>query len=258
MSSSDSEEDVPLAVLAERKQAAQAANGKPSPQPRKKPAPAKKKRVSSEDESGDASSGSEDTGSEGQQRSRRAKASRSPAAKRPRRSGSAGPGGKSKKDGAVMWTSLKHCGVLFPPEYVPHGVKMLYDGQPVDLTVEQEEVATMYAVMIETDYMNKPLFKKNFWAGFKEVLGKGHKIQSLDKCDFRPIYEHLMADRERKKNLPKEVRQLRAGGWVSVVCKLMRAACVLLQTAAGSIQAPCTWIVLGHMFVTNARRRKSD
>lgn len=30
--------------------------------------------------------------------------------------------------------------MLFPPEYEPHGVKMLYDGQPVDLSCEQEEV----------------------------------------------------------------------------------------------------------------------
>ena len=30
--------------------------------------------------------------------------------------------------------------MLFPPEYAPHGVKMLYDGRPVDLTPEQEEV----------------------------------------------------------------------------------------------------------------------
>ncbi len=40
----------------------------------------------------------------------------------------------------------------------PHGVKMLYDGKPVDLTPDQEEVATMFAVMKETDYMNKPIF----------------------------------------------------------------------------------------------------
>ena len=29
----------------------------------------------------------------------------------------------------------------------------------------------MYAVMIETDYMQKATFKKNFWEGFREVGG---------------------------------------------------------------------------------------
>ena len=40
------------------------------------------------------------------------------------------------------WTTLVHSGVSFPPPYKPHGVKMLYDGKPVDLTPEQEEVGS--------------------------------------------------------------------------------------------------------------------
>ncbi|KAI3764939.1 hypothetical protein L2E82_14956 [Cichorium intybus] len=40
------------------------------------------------------------------------------------------------------WTSLVHNGVIFPPPYKPHGVKILYKGKPVDLTPEQEEVRT--------------------------------------------------------------------------------------------------------------------
>lgn len=54
-------------------------------------------------------------------------------------------------------------------EYEPHGVKVLYEGKPVELTPEQEEVASMFAIMKETDYMSKPTFLKNFWEGFKEV-----------------------------------------------------------------------------------------
>ena len=63
----------------------------------------------------------------------------------------------------------------------------------------------MYAIMLETDYLKKDKFRENFWKAFKGVLGTGHTIKSLDKCDFRPIYEHLMAEREQKKALPKEV-----------------------------------------------------
>lgn len=39
------------------------------------------------------------------------------------------------------WSTLVHNGVIFPPPYKPHGVKMLYKGKPVDLTPEQEEVS---------------------------------------------------------------------------------------------------------------------
>lgn len=85
---------------------------------------------------------------------------------------------------------------------------MKYDGVPVDLTPEQEEVATMYAAMLETDYVKqkKPVFLKNFWDEFKAILGKGHKVKSLAKCDFQDIYDHLMQEREAKKALTKEVR----------------------------------------------------
>lgn len=33
-------------------------------------------------------------------------------------------------DGSSKWVTLEHNGVLFPPPYEPHGVKMKYDGAP--------------------------------------------------------------------------------------------------------------------------------
>lgn len=127
--------------------------------------------------------------------------------KRPRTptpGGSSGEGDAPAAAAAIRWTTLEHAGVLFPPEYVPHGVKMLYDGKPVALTPEQEEVATFYAVMLKTDYMQKPQFRANFWEGFREVLGPKHVIQDLDRCDFTPIYEWHEAEREKKRAMTKE------------------------------------------------------
>lgn len=43
-----------------------------------------------------------------------------------------------------------------------------------------------------------------------QVLGKQHVIKSLDKCDFTPIYDHLMAERDKKKAMSKEVGRKRA------------------------------------------------
>lgn len=104
----------------------------------------------------------------------------------------------------IKWTTLEHNGVMFPPDYEPHGVKMLYDGAPVTLTPEQEEVATFYAVMLDTDYLGKETFRRNFWEGFREVLGPRHVIQCLEKCDFRAIYDWHMAQREAKRGAGKE------------------------------------------------------
>ena len=45
------------------------------------------------------------------------------------------------------WKTLEHCGMTFEPQYEPHGVDMLYDGESVVLTPYQEELATFYAAM---------------------------------------------------------------------------------------------------------------
>lgn len=131
----------------------------------------------------------------------------------PKRARKSASGAKDDKE--IKWKTLKHSGLIFPPEYVRHGVPLLYDGVPVPasdepstttLTAEQEEVATLFAAMLETDYAKKDIFLNNFWADFKQVLGKGHMIKDLKKCDFRDIYNHLQAQREDKKALSKEVR----------------------------------------------------
>ncbi|KAJ4715209.1 DNA topoisomerase 1-like [Melia azedarach] len=104
-------------------------------------------------------------------------------------------------DGQKKWTTLVHNGVIFPPQYTPHGVKMLYKGKEVDLTPEQEEVATMFAVMLDTDYMQKPKFKENFWNDWRKLLGRNHVIQKLEDCDFRPIYNWHQDQKEKKKQM---------------------------------------------------------
>ncbi|KAH7288776.1 hypothetical protein KP509_31G042500 [Ceratopteris richardii] len=109
--------------------------------------------------------------------------------------------------GGQKWTTLEHSGVIFPPPYKPHGIKILYEKKPVTLTPEQEEVATMFAVMRETDYMTKPKFLSNFWNDWKKILGPNHVIQSLEGCDFTPIYEWHLAEKEKKKSLSSEEKK---------------------------------------------------
>lgn len=51
---------------------------------------------------------------------------------------------------AVRWHTLEWpAGPKFPPAYEPHGVKLIYDGEPVDLTPDQEEVASLYASLLD-------------------------------------------------------------------------------------------------------------
>lgn len=103
------------------------------------------------------------------------------------------------------WITLEHNGVLFPDPYKPHGVKMLYDGKPVTLTAEEEEFATYYAQMLETDHvLKKPAFRKNFFKDWKKILGDKHVIKELEKCDFTPIFKHETEAREAKKEARKD------------------------------------------------------
>jgi len=57
----------------------------------------------------------------------------------------------------VKWETLVHSGVLFPPDYTPHGVKMLYDGKPIDLTPEQEEVDPLAMCSVITNQSFHPI-----------------------------------------------------------------------------------------------------
>lgn len=121
---------------------------------------------------------------------------------------------QEKGDGTKKWDTLEHNGVVFPPEYelLPKNVKLVYDGIPVTLKPEAEEVACMYGSMLHsTVNVENPTFNKNFFQDFSEYLDKtGHgtdkdgkkvKITKFEKCDFKPIFEYYTAEREKKKAL---------------------------------------------------------
>jgi len=60
----------------------------------------------------------------------------------------------AKGDGTQKWTTLEHNGVVFPPEYepLPKNVMMRYEGVPVKLHPEAEEVATFFGSMLSSTH----------------------------------------------------------------------------------------------------------
>ncbi|KAI1407064.1 hypothetical protein F5Y13DRAFT_135219 [Hypoxylon sp. FL1857] len=120
-----------------------------------------------------------------------------------------------KEDDSIKWTTLEHNGVLFPPPYepLPKNVKLIYDGTPVNLHVEAEEVAGFFGSMLNSTHnVENPTFQKNFFNDFKEVLDRtggatdrhGNKvdIKEFAKLDFKPIFEYYHAKNEAKKARP--------------------------------------------------------
>ncbi|KAK4057286.1 DNA topoisomerase 1 [Microbotryomycetes sp. JL221] len=118
-----------------------------------------------------------------------------------------------EQDGSTKWKTLEHNGVLFPPEYEPHGIKMKYDGKPVTLPPEAEEVASFFAAILETDYPKNPTFVQNFFDSFLKVLKvhppvDGTKITKFEKCDFTPIFAYLESEKEKKKSMTNSEKKI--------------------------------------------------
>ena len=125
-----------------------------------------------------------------------------------------------KGNGENKWETLQHSGVVFPPAYepLPKNVKMKYDGTPVSLQPDAEEVASFFGGMLNSTHnVENPTFQKNFFNDFKDILKKtggatgpdGSKvaIKEFSKCDFKPIFEYYDAQREAKKSLPKDEKK---------------------------------------------------
>ena len=118
-------------------------------------------------------------------------------------------------DGTKKWDTLEHNGVVFPPPYepLPKDVQMLYDGKPVSMHPDAEEVAGFFGSMLNSTHnVENPTFQKNFFHDFKDILkrsggatdssGERIAVKEFAKCDFKPIFNYYDAQREAKKALP--------------------------------------------------------
>ena len=121
----------------------------------------------------------------------------------------------TKGDGTKKWTTLEHAGVVFPPPYqpLPKNVHMRYNGTPVKMDPEAEEIAGFFGAMLNSTHnVENPTFQKNFFEDFTKMLkdtggatdkdGNKVPIKDFSKCDFQPIFDYYDAQRTQKKALP--------------------------------------------------------
>ncbi|SCU80899.1 LADA_0B10110g1_1 [Lachancea dasiensis] len=125
---------------------------------------------------------------------------------------------KENDDDSVKWISLKHNGVIFPPKYepLPSHIKLYYNGRAVDLPPQAEEVAGFFAALLESDHAKNPVFQKNFFEDFLDVLQENGgprndiELKTFELCDFSKMFDYFQLQKEQKKQLsPQEKKRLK-------------------------------------------------
>ncbi|KAI9053751.1 hypothetical protein LZ554_002702 [Drepanopeziza brunnea f. sp. 'monogermtubi'] len=119
---------------------------------------------------------------------------------------------EKKEDDSIKWETLQHNGVIFPPPYepLPKNVKLLYDGVPVTLSVEAEEIAGFFGAMLNSTLnVENPTFQKNFFQDFTDEVKKtggakgpnGEKIniKEFSKLDFKQIFAYYDGKSQARK-----------------------------------------------------------
>ncbi|XP_036447109.1 DNA topoisomerase 1 [Colossoma macropomum] len=109
------------------------------------------------------------------------------------------------------WKFLEHKGPVFAPPYepLPEHVRFYYDGKPMKLSADAEEVATFFAKMLDHEYTTKDIFRKNFFKDWRKEMTSEEKskITDLNKCDFGEMHEYFKAQSEARKQMTKEDKQ---------------------------------------------------
>lgn len=108
-----------------------------------------------------------------------------------------------KYEDGIKWTSLRHNGPAFPPAYerLPDNIKFYYNGEIVTLNSEAEEVASLYAKMLDHELTRDETFRKNFFTDWKDTMSPEVKkvIASLNQCDFREMAAYYKRKKTNEK-----------------------------------------------------------
>ena len=95
---------------------------------------------------------------------------------------------------------LSHNGIIVPG-YEARGFSVVFRGETIKLHPQQEEMAVAWVKKLGTDYVNDPVFVRNFFSDFCKALGvKG----SREDFDFSEIENVVTREREQKLSMGKD------------------------------------------------------
>lgn len=106
--------------------------------------------------------------------------------------------------------NFSHSGVLIPKPYEAKGFHIEIKGEKIALTPLQEEMAVAWIKKLGTDYVNDPVFRKNFFNDFLAALRMHDKNLEPEDFDFSEILRYVDGERQIKANLSKEEKKRQA------------------------------------------------
>ncbi len=107
----------------------------------------------------------------------------------------------------MKWKTLQHNGILFPPDYEAHGIKIKIKGDNVDLDLNQEEMTYQWAKKKDTSYSQDKVFQKNFTEDFAKTLPSKFKNISYQDIDFSYAYKIVDKEKDLREMMTKEERK---------------------------------------------------
>lgn len=121
-----------------------------------------------------------------------------------------------------------------------------YDGVDIDLTPEEEEMATHFAIVpLDGPQLGSSMagrFTENFFRDFLKILGPGHRVKSFEKCDFTVSVCVFACVRERESARLREYVCAHARGVAVLLLLLLRSSALLAHwcrgRGAGDSRAP--------------------
>ena len=108
----------------------------------------------------------------------------------------------------ILWNTLTHNGVLFPPEYEYKKIPIIFEGKDIILNKEAEEALLFYTKYLNTEYIKSNRFTKNFWHDFKKLLKIDQKINDISEIDLKHFIEYQNKLQLEKSEKTKEQKIL--------------------------------------------------
>ena len=114
---------------------------------------------------------------------------------------------KNSNNNTKRWKTLRHNGIIFPPEYESKGFSITIRGKKIKPDLLQEEMAYQWAKKKDTPYVQDAVFQSNFTKDLAKVLGPEYKGLEYKDVDFAEAYRIVDMEKDRKDAMTKEERK---------------------------------------------------